>query len=92
MAIFVILPKNPVAHTALEPMVKQEFPSDHLLLDSGVWLISSSGTSHELAERLKILPEGGPSVMVFTITAYSGRAPNTVWEWLKTKMEAPPSG
>jgi hypothetical protein len=61
-------------------------------MDSGAWLLSGTGTANEIATRLGILPPGGPSVVILTITNYSGRAPTTVWEWLKLKMENQASG
>jgi hypothetical protein len=92
MAIYVALPRNQAARDGIASKIQEVFPDNYLLMDSGAWLLSGTGTSNEIATRLGILAEGGPSVIILAITGYSGRAPTTVWEWLKIKMEGQPSG
>jgi hypothetical protein len=92
MAIFVILPRNEDSRAAVQAAVEQTFSRDHLALDSGEYLISTNGTPIEVARRLGITPEGGPSAIVFSIAGYWGRAPSTVWDWLKAKLESVSDG
>ena len=70
--------------------IASEFPGNRvLLMDSGAWLLSAAGTSRDISDRLGITGQQlGPSVIVFTISGYYGRAPNNVWEWLKAEMES----
>ncbi|QTO49434.1 hypothetical protein [Burkholderia latens] len=52
------------------------------------WFVTFEGISQQLAEKLGI--RGDPHVgtgLVFPVSSYSGRAPTTLWEWLKLKME-----
>jgi hypothetical protein len=90
MAIFVVLPKTPEARSAIAPAIESLFPNDNLLMESGAWLLSAPGTTEDISNRMGITgtsSNGSLSVIVFAIAGYHGRAPNTVWEWLKEKME-----
>jgi hypothetical protein len=93
MPIFVILPKNNAAREAVRQNVETLFPNS---LVSGAWLVSAAGTSEEISNTLRITGEGtdhtAPSVIVFTISGYFGRAPNNVWEWLTEKMSGGMNG
>jgi hypothetical protein len=52
------------------------------------WLVRFGGTTRELAERLGIRQgDSGPGLVV-SISGYSGRASNDLWEWLKLNWSA----
>lgn len=58
------------------------------------WLIRSAGTSVELSNQIGITGQaaGEPptlgSALVVPITAYYGRGPTDMWEWVKTRFES----
>ncbi len=41
--------------------------------------------------KTPLAPSGGNAV-VFSTNGYFGRAPTNIWEWIKAKLEATPSG
>jgi hypothetical protein len=90
MTIFVALPKN--SSVNIDALVAQNWREESLKLESGAWLISTTGTTQEVAAKLGISEHGGPSVIIFSTTSYWGRAPSTVWEWMKAQLEAIPDG
>lgn len=95
MAIFLI---TPLAHNAdkVDAVVLDVVPErDRFKLTGRAgWLVSFSGTSVELSNKLGITgqPEGSPpslaSVLITSVGAYYGRGQADMWEWLKTRMEA----
>lgn len=63
---------------------------DRYLLKSGGWLIRFDGTSRELSDKIGITnatqnPVG--SALVVGVAGYYGKAPNDMWEWIKTRLE-----
>jgi len=61
-------------------------------------MISAGGTAVELSERLGLYdprntgqPPTGTAVVLAT-TSYFGRAPTSVWDWMKARLEAGPNG
>jgi hypothetical protein len=91
MAIFVVLPRVPSVR--LDQRIKEVFPEDAIQLSSDQWLISFTGTVIALSEKLGITgqPDGTPAVasaLVAQMGSYYGRAPQVVWDWIKTKLES----
>ena len=96
MTIFAVLMPNP--QPALVAEINAVFPGGHLALNETQYLISTSGTAVELSAKLGIYDAKNPakavtgSAVILVTSSYFGRAPTTVWEWMKAKLEAPPSG
>jgi hypothetical protein len=96
MAIFAIL--MPTPQPSLVEAIKATFPKDHYALNDTQWLISASGTVTEISAKLGIYDPTNPTkpvsglAVVFAVSSYFGRGPATVWDWLRAKLEAPPSG
>jgi hypothetical protein len=96
MTIFVVL--MPIPQPALVDEIKKSFPDNYLSLNQTQYLISTRGTTVELATRLGIYDEKQPqkpatgSAVLFATSSYFGRAPTTVWDWIKDKLESAPSG
>ena len=96
MTIFVILMPQP--QPALVAKIKETFPKDHFMLTETEWLISTIGTAIDLSATLGIYDPKNPTTppsglgIVFATSAYFGRAPANIWDWMKAKLEAPPSG
>ena len=82
----------------LAAAIKANFENDHLAITETQWLISATTAVHDLAAKLGIYdlkepakPPTGNAVM-FAVSSYFGRAPATVWDWIKLKLETRPSG
>jgi hypothetical protein len=95
MTIFAVL--LPIPQPAIVEAIKRVFPNDHLSLNDTQWLISANGTVIDISTRLGISDPKNPqaaigNAVIFATTAYFGRAPTNTWDWLKTKLESPPSG
>jgi hypothetical protein len=95
MAIFAILMPQP--QPILVEAIKSKFPRDNLSLSETQWLISTTGTAIALTAELGMYDANEPNkpstgnAVIFAVSSYFGRAPATVWDWLKEKLEALPS-
>jgi hypothetical protein len=95
MTIFTVLMPSPQPNLSAE--IKRIYPLDHLSLNETQWLISATGTVTEVCAKLGIYDPSRPTApmtglaVVFTTTSYFGRAPTNIWDWLKAKLESPPS-
>jgi len=89
MAIFVLVPRDENHRESLANAVREHFPADHYELPAGEFLISVTGTPMEIAKRLEI-GTGSESLtgIVFSTAGYWGRAPTTIWDWIKAKLES----
>lgn len=85
MGMFIVVPQKS-GETILEA-IKRELPNDYYVLTSGESLVSFSGTTKELSDRLGITSGESGTGLVLSITNYYGRAPTDIWEWMKVKME-----
>jgi hypothetical protein len=96
MTIFVVLMPTPQPAIAAE--IKKSFEHDHLSINDTQWLVSTTGTAPELTTKLGIYDPKEPSkpatgnAIIFSTSGYFGRAPTTIWEWMKAKLETSPSG
>lgn len=99
MALFALIPRVN-SGPRLDERVRATYPDSSLRLDVGVWIVSTSDTTGQVAERLGIIvkdhpPQAEPtqtpvSAIVFGLSGtYTGRAIPTVWEWLKNALEKP---
>jgi len=94
MTIFAIMLPTPTP--ALSEAIKRLFPTDHLAISETQYLISAGGTVVDLSAKLGVYDINDPTkavgnAVIFATSSYFGRAPATVWEWIKTKLETPPS-
>ena len=96
MTIFAILlpPPEPKVVNA----IKTAYPNDHFSINETQWLISTAGTAIDVSAKLGVYdprtPLAPPSgnAVIFATNGYFGRAPTNIWEWIKAKLEATPSG
>lgn len=85
MSIFVIFR---VANTAsLEAELAKVFPSDHLPLGGGEYLVSATGSAKEVSDRLGISDGSTGAAIVMKMMNYFGRASTDIWDWIKGKAE-----
>jgi hypothetical protein len=95
MTIFAVL--MPTPQPQLVERIRSAYNSNYYQLNDTQWLISSSGTAIDLTTKLGIAdpqnlnaqPTG--IAIVFATSAYYGRAPQPVWDWIKSKLESHPN-
>lgn len=96
MAVFAVLMPSP--QPGVVEAIKKSFANDHFALNDTQYLISFKGTASALTAQLGIWDAAKPTEpttglgIVFALSAYQGRAPLQVWDWLKTKWESQPVG
>jgi hypothetical protein len=91
MTIFAILMPHP--QPDLVQMIKSAYPQDWLSLSETQWLISSKETVTDVSNKIGVTsPESKQLAVVFATSSYFGRAPTTVWDWIKVKLESTPGG
>lgn len=91
MSVFAVLTQenNPV----LAAVITEKFPTNHYVLTSSQWVISSKETAKQLSDTLGITVEGGMkpgktgTAVILAVSGYWGRANPDFWEWLKLKLE-----
>ena len=92
MTIFTIL--LPIPNQAFSEAIADRFGADCLALSDTQWLVSSSATIQEVTARAGIFDARNPdgptlgNAVVFATTSYFGRAPVTVWDWIRSKLES----
>jgi len=95
MAIYIAVPLTPTSDALNNAVLRRiESPADRYQLQSERgWLIRFNGTSVELSNRIGITGqepgETSPvgSAIIAPVSAYYGRGPAEMWEWLKTRLE-----
>ena len=96
MTIFVVLMQSP--QPKLAEAIRTSFANDHLPLTETQYLISAVGTVQEVVAKLGIYDPKNPAAtptgiaVVFATSSYFGRGQTSLWDWLRTKLEAPSSG
>ena len=92
MTIFTIL--LPAPNPTLSAAIADRFGADCLALNDTQWLVSSSATIQEVTAKAGIFDARNPdaqtlgNAVVFATTSYFGRAPATVWDWIRSKLES----
>lgn len=87
MALFALVCPN--ENPSLAQTLQATFPNDHLKIGGGQWLVALHGTARELSDALGISKGTLGTVIVLTISAYWGNAPNDVWEWMSSRQGRP---
>jgi hypothetical protein len=84
MTLFVIIPTDPDP-IEIEAEIAKLLPNDSYRLPQGEWVVRYSGTTQELSNALLITDGSSENAVIFAISAYFGRAPTNIWEWVKTR-------
>lgn len=84
MALFALL--SPTENQLLANSLQIAFPSDHLKVGVGQWIVTARGTARELSDGLGISDGKVGTVMVLMVGAYWGRASNEIWEWMASRQ------
>jgi hypothetical protein len=91
MTIFAIL--LPSAQPALVEAIKAAYPNNWHELSETQWLVSSKETATEVSNKIgvsSVVPNFTPKgiAVIFATSSYFGRAPATLWDWIKVKLES----
>jgi hypothetical protein len=84
MTLLVIIPTDPDP-IEIEAEIAKVLPNDSYRLPQGEWVVRYSGTTQELSNALLITDGSSENAVIFAISAYFGRAPTNIWEWVKTR-------
>jgi hypothetical protein len=68
------------------------FPTDHLKIGPGQWIIAANGTSQDVSDRLGVTAGNTGTAIVVSVSGYYGRAPTNIWEWMASRMGAVRNG
>jgi hypothetical protein len=96
MTIFAIL--LPAPAPAIVNAIKNAYPNDNLPINETQWLVSATGTAIDVSAKLGVYDPRNPgaapigNAVIFATNGYFGRAQTNIWEWIKAKLEATPSG
>jgi hypothetical protein len=96
MTVFAVL--MPIPQPVITTEIERLFPFDHLKLSDTQYLISTGGTAIELSAKIGVYDINQPAkpavgnAVILATSSYFGRAPTTVWDWMKAKLESPPRG
>jgi hypothetical protein len=82
MAVFLVLALTDAVAPQLGEKVKALYPTNHLVLAPGRWLVRSEGVSKTVSDALEITPGKFGHAIVFGVSGYFGWALPTVWEWM----------
>lgn len=89
MAVFMIVPAD---HTqpgalaaALQAAAVGELKLDYMTLPVSGFLVSFSGTTQELSEKLGVSNGSVGGAIITHVGSYWGWAPSNVWEWLSSR-------
>jgi hypothetical protein len=96
MTVFAVL--MPIPQPTVASEIMRLFPTEHLKLSDTQYLISTGGTAVELSAKIGVYDVNDPAkspagnAVILATSSYFGRAPTTVWDWMKAKLESPPRG
>ena len=89
MTIFAVL--MPVPQPSLAVQIEREYAGAYFKLSDTQYLISARGTAVEVSEKLRLDSTEYflGNAVVLSVSSYWGRAPLTVWDWLKARLKSP---
>ena len=89
MTIFAVL--MPVPQPPLAAQIEKEYPGSYFKLSDTQYLISARGTAVEVSGTLGLdsTEHFLGNAVVFSVSSYWGRAPTTVWDWIRARLESP---
>lgn len=94
MAIYIAVPLTQTSSALNDAIVNNISSSDCYKLQSDRgWLIKFDGTSIELSNHIGLTGQAQGeassigSAIIVPFSAYYGRGPTDMWEWIKTRLE-----
>jgi hypothetical protein len=87
MIIFAILSIND--NPNLESALNAHFANDYLKVGPGQYLVAGRSTVIDVSNTLGITDGTNGAGIVFSTSAYYGRASTSIWDWIKVKLSTP---
>ncbi|MBC05702.1 hypothetical protein [Thalassospira sp.] len=91
MAIFNIVATTRENIGALDQAIAKAYDeSDRMRINELYWMVSDNKSTVDVTKKIGIVgpkQDGIPAAIVTKVESYYGRAPNTIWEWMKVKLE-----
>lgn len=81
MPIFIVISTTHPRTKVGTEIANKDLP--HFKVDDGVWLVSASRTTQQVAEDLGIRGGENGSGLVCSVSNWSGRLPKDAWEWFR---------
>ncbi len=90
MALFVAIAPDISKADVLQQTIQEKYPGENLVISPNAWIISAAGIAKNVSDSLIGSPPqpGAPQLVVLAVSGYFGFAPNTVWEWIASKLAA----
>lgn len=93
MAIFAIIRQPSMTSDRLDAAIVRTYGSAIYQTGPDSWLVSDSGTAVDVANKIKITPDGeAGSALVVEVASYYGRSNPALWSWIKANWEGVPLG
>jgi hypothetical protein len=84
MAVFAIVSlRNDLQ---LDETIARVYWKQSLRVSPNHWLVIDKGTSREVSERVGVHAGQGEAI-IYNVSSYWGRLPNSVWEWLQSRSD-----
>jgi len=87
MIIFAVL--TPGDNPQLEAALNEHFKNEHLKIRPGQYLVAGRTTVMDISSVLGITDGKSGVGIIFSTSAYYGRADTNVWDWIKVKLGTP---
>jgi hypothetical protein len=89
MTIFAVL--LPAPQPSFAARIEERYAGSYFKVSDTQYLVSARSTAMEVSAKLGLdLADAlAGSAIILAVSSYWGRAPTTVWDWIKTRMEAP---
>jgi hypothetical protein len=87
MIIFTIL--TPGDNPGLEAALDVHFTNEYLKIRAGQYLVAGRSTVIDVSNILGITDGTNGTGVVFSTSAYYGRASTNIWDWIKVKLGTP---
>jgi hypothetical protein len=89
MTVFAVL--LPTPQPSLAARIEEKYAGSVFKINDTQYLVSARSTAVEVTEKLglNLADAIEASAIIFAVSSYWGRAPTTVWDWIKARMEAP---
>jgi hypothetical protein len=87
MIIFAVL--TPGENPKLEAALSEHFPNEYLKVATGQYLVAGRSTVIDVSNILGITDGTNGTGIIFSTSAYYGRASTNTWDWIKVKLGTP---
>lgn len=87
MNVFAIISLAP--NPALGERIATIYAGNFMPLSDAAWLVAGVGTAQDVSVEVGLVSGEFNSAVVVAMANYHGRAQTIIWDWIKSKLEAP---